>query len=1038
MAVTTYTVKRGDTLSGIAKKFSSSIAGNTINAKVDTLVKLNNIKNRNLIYVGQVLKLSGSASSSSPSTSTPDPVSAQKVTFKDFGLVTSFTDANGDYVVDEAGRTMVANWKWTRENTQEFTCRWLQHVYGVWAVGDEHTVSEWEEYAQSTFTADENATMVQLKVLPVAKTYKKGNDEVPYWKEGTGADDVAWAETQAYNFADNPPKKLSSAPAVEVDDLTLKISYDNIDPAEFDATGVKFNIVKIVNDTATSIHTSNAVPINVFEVHYSFAVEPGAAYKVRALSVNAKGKESGWTEFSATVGTKPSAPSEITEYKAKKIDGEYFAHLKWTSVITADKYIVEYVNVEEHFSNESGKIQSHEVEKQSYCDVPIDTTGTAYFFRVIAVNKSAESDPSPIVKIIVGETPAAPTTWSTSNSAFVGEPMELNWTHNSSDGSKQEWAQLKLTINDVLISPPFTFENPTDEESVTSKEQSFTYGVAISYKGQLRVELNTEHRDLKNASVVWQVRTAGITGKASDDAWSTPRTIKIYEKPTIGLSVTDTLGGDIQTEVTSFPFYILGDLKMEPNYVQHVVGYRLRIISNSFYETVDEMGRTKIVNIGDEVYAKYFDTDELTLIVEMTANNVDLESGIEYTVYCDSEMSTGLTVTSHPYTFQVNWTDVEYVINADISVDRTAYTALITPYCRERVAAGPGGKNLIDMSNPTCGANVTADFVENRFTVTGYLASITTTYLVPGTTYTISMESTRTGDGGGGFSIEFFNAEGSKLSGAIYKANDLSVILTFTPPANTASCKLFFYGSKTTTDNSSSATYENIQLERGSAVTSYEEYYEKYEEGDLVDNVELSVYRRTYDGSFVEIASHIPNNRTSVTDPHPALDYARYRLIATDTQTGAVSFYDMAGHSINATSIIIQWNEAWSTFDVTGEHDVGGPSWSGSLLVLPYNVNVVDNRKRDVVFADYAGREHSVSYYGTKVSEAPSWNVTIPKDDVETIYALRRLSVWTGDVYIREPSGMGFWANVGVSFGINHNDVATQVTLAIIRVEGGM
>lgn len=46
--VRTYTVKKGDTLSGIAKKY---------NTTVDSLVKKNNIKNRNLIYVGQVLKV---------------------------------------------------------------------------------------------------------------------------------------------------------------------------------------------------------------------------------------------------------------------------------------------------------------------------------------------------------------------------------------------------------------------------------------------------------------------------------------------------------------------------------------------------------------------------------------------------------------------------------------------------------------------------------------------------------------------------------------------------------------------------------------------------------------------------------------------------------------------------------------------------------------------------------------------------------------------------------------------------------------------
>lgn len=45
---TTYTVKSGDTLSGIAAKFGTS---------VDALVKKNGIKNKNLIYAGQVLKI---------------------------------------------------------------------------------------------------------------------------------------------------------------------------------------------------------------------------------------------------------------------------------------------------------------------------------------------------------------------------------------------------------------------------------------------------------------------------------------------------------------------------------------------------------------------------------------------------------------------------------------------------------------------------------------------------------------------------------------------------------------------------------------------------------------------------------------------------------------------------------------------------------------------------------------------------------------------------------------------------------------------
>jgi len=51
----TYTVKSGDTLSGIAAKNGTTVA---------VLQSLNSIKNVNLIHIGQVLKLSGTAASS--------------------------------------------------------------------------------------------------------------------------------------------------------------------------------------------------------------------------------------------------------------------------------------------------------------------------------------------------------------------------------------------------------------------------------------------------------------------------------------------------------------------------------------------------------------------------------------------------------------------------------------------------------------------------------------------------------------------------------------------------------------------------------------------------------------------------------------------------------------------------------------------------------------------------------------------------------------------------------------------------------------
>ena len=881
MAMTTYTVERGDSLWWIASNYGSSIAGNSINAKIDTLVQLNGIKNRNLIYVGQVLKLSGSGSGSSSSGSSGSTAQTQPVV-NAFGLQAANTTTGKN-------RAMYAAWTFSRGNTKNFKYRWFQYKNGKWVIGNEGTTTGADPvYCYSEWTADAAATKVQFQVIPIPTTHKdSNNNDVDDW---TGAQ---WSVTKEYDFSNNPPL-TPPTPSVSITDLTLTVSISNIVASELDAISVKFNIVK---DNSASIHTSLPVKINQTSnyVSYQYIVTPGSKYTVRACSVNSKGKESGWSDFSGEAETKPSAPSQITTYRRnKRSDGSVSAYLEWTSVANATKYKIEYTTVREDFETASSNIKSVETENaRTSIEVTGIETGYDYFFRVKAVNSVGESDPTDIVVIPIGTPPAAPTTWSSASSVFVGESMSLNWTHNPTDNSRQSYAQLSLKVNDNdWVS--FVFENTTNETSgETIDESTFTYGKAISYKGQLYVELNTSYSTLKNAKIQWKVRTAGVTDQFSDTAWSVERTIYIYERPTLNLSMTSDLAGtgDIITTLTSFPFYIRGVVSLESYGIQRPIGYHLRIVSKGQYQTVDDTGRTVTVNPGDAVYSKYFDTTSV-LVVEMSANNVDLESGISYTVYCTADMSSGLTV-DQSHDFSVSWTDVTYAINAEISLDTDAYTALITPYC--------------------------------------------------------------------------------------YDPN-----------------------------------------------------------GELVENLILSVYRREYDGQYTQIASGIPNNGTSVTDPHPALDYARYRLVAKDTATGAISFYDMAGYPVNGISVIIQWDEEWSTFDITDETSVNGPSWSGSMLKLPYNIDVSDKRSTEVSFVEYAGRKHPVSYYGTQVGETSSWSMVIPKEDKETIYALRRLSLWSGDVYVREPSGMGYWANVNVSFSQKHTEVTVPVTLDITRVEGGV
>ena len=211
------------------------------------------------------------------------------------------------------------------------------------------------------------------------------------------------------------------------------------------------------------------------------------------------------------------------------------------------------------------------------------------------------------------------------------------------------------------------------------------------------------------------------------------------------------------------------------------------------------------------------------------------------------------------------------------------------------------------------------------------------------------------------------------------------------------------------------------------------------DEGNAIDDVLLGVYRKDYDGNFTELATGIETSDINyITDPHPALDYARYRITATSKTTGAVSYYDIPNYPVKSMYAIIQWEDDWSNFAVSAEDELDQSPWSGSMLKIPYNIDVSDSNNPDVELVNYIGRTNPVSYYGTHLGTKSTWNMVIPMYDTETLYLLRRLSTWMGDVYVREPSGSGYWANIKVSFSQTHAELTIPITLDITRVEGGV
>lgn len=812
---TTHTVVWGDTLSELAVRYGTTVA---------KLVELNDITDPDFIVVGQVLKLTGTATTNTNNTSKP--------TIKVFGLQTG-TD-----------RTIYATWTWSKDHTENYQTMWYYDSGdGVWFVGSDSTT----EYKQSTYSAPANANRVKFKVKPVSKKKTVNNKETSYWTAG-------WSSEKTYDFKDSPPE-TPSAPSVEVDKYKLTAELNNLPDG---VTRVQFQVVKN-NKTVFKTGTAN---VTTKHASYSCTLDAGNEYKVRCR-VYSGSIASEWSQYSENKSTIPAAPSSITTCKA---NSESSVYLEWSAVTTAKTYDIEYTTKKEYFDGSNQTTVQNGVEFTHY-ELTGLATGEEYFFRVRAVNNSGTSGWSDIASVSIGKKPGAPTTWSSTTTAIVGEPLSLYWVHNSEDGSSQTYAELELTIGD---DEPFTttIKNSTDEEL---KDKTSVYPIDTS-----------EYTE--GTKILWRVRTAGVTHETLGyGEWSIQRSIDIYAPPTLEFSMTDSNGELIET-LTSFPFKVSG--LAGPN-TQRPVGYHLVVSANESYETVDQIGNTKTVSQGEQIYSRYFDISD-PLEVELSAGDIDLENNITYTISCIVSMNSGLTVESS-LEFTVSWEDLEYEPNAEIAIDEDTLAAYIRPY------------------------------------------------------------------------------------------------------------------------------------------------YEGYNKDVL-----LSVYRREFDGTFTEIATGIENRNTFVTDPHPALDYARYRVVAIDKATGAVSYCDIAGYPIGETSAIIQWNEEWSYFDATGEDELEQPAWSGSLLKLPYNIDVSDKRNPDVALVEYIGRAHPITYYGTQLGETSTWSMSIPKDDIETLYALRRLSVWQGDAYVREPSGSGYWANVTVSFSQKHRELTIPITLEIVRVEGGI
>ena len=754
-----------------------------------------------------------------------------------------------------------------------------------------------------TYTPPQGAKKVVFKIRPIQK-------------EGANKFGGQWSTEVSYDVPEESREvETPPVPTVTLNGVILTVEVN----INYQANTAEFQIAR--DDVADPLYfdgtlASSENDIRTGNATRTLVVKPGSRYKARCR-VKSWGIYSKWSDWSANTNAPPATPSGITKCEATSSTSIY---VEWAKVDSAESYTLEYTEKKSYFDSSDNVTSKSGITVTNFELTGLES-GKEYFFRVKAVNDKGDSGWSDIKSVVIGKGPVAPTTWSSTTTAILGETVMLYWVHNAEDGSAQTYANLELDINGTI-----TTHKITGEDSKWSLNTS-------SYA--------------EGAKVKWRVQTAGIT--KIEGEWSTQRTIDIYAPPTLEMQVTDSSDSTVQT-LSALPLKIKAEAGPSS---QTPIMYRVSVVANQSYETEDDIGDIVAVNAGQAVYSKYIDPsvdNPETLELVLSAAELILETNIEYSVICSVTMNSGLTAEAR-HSFTVGWDPLGYSPNAAIGVDPFRYTASIRPFCEKP-------------------------------TVTYYKVT--------------------------------------RSSSAYTKTSEVLTELDGDP-----------------IPNARTLTGENVfQTTINGVVT----YYCIVIDVEPVADVLLSVYRRGIDGSFTEIATDLDGAKNIVvTDPHPGLDYARYRIVAVSKTTSEVSYSDIPGIYIGGNAIIIQWDEAWTNAEqYDGDVVDSVPMWNGSMVKLPYNIDTSTSTDQDVEFAEYIGRSYPVGYYGTQLGHAESWSAEIPKDDTDTLYGLRKLQSWLGNVYVREPSGTGYWANVKVSFNKKHKEVTIPVTIEVKRVEGGV
>lgn len=520
-----------------------------------------------------------------------------------------------------------------KDTLDHYEVQWYYSTgQGVWFDGGNSSV----KLTNATYNYPDNASKVKVVVKPVSKTYQSNGKETSYWT-GTSV-------SKEYLISELPPDRMS-APTVTLEKYTLTAKVENIEDAK--AESLEFEVYKDDDKFATGITT-----VRTARASYSCSITAGSKYRVRCRAMNYVGGSpvyGEWSPYSSEVTAVPGIPTNVK----CTVESETSVKLTWDPDSTATSFKVEYATSRYYFDS-SSEVKSMTVESNNAIITGLDT-GHEWYFRVCATNSQGDSGWSSIVYKIIGTKPEPPTTWSLTTTAVIGEQVILYWVHNTEDGSKQNEAQIELTINGSAEIK--TIDTSSEEVPEDEVDKIYSYELDLS-----------AYPD--GAEILWRVRTRGITYEYSD--WSVQRTINIYAPPVSTLTL-----GEGNITLTTFPYNIA--VAVGPA-TQTAISYHVSITAEYSYRTQDFVGKNIIVNAGDEVYSKVFVVNNNNFSLDLMPQDVVLENSQSYKVTVIASMNSGLTSESSGV-FVVNWVEDNYRPDAEIAIDKTSLCAYISPFC---------------------------------------------------------------------------------------------------------------------------------------------------------------------------------------------------------------------------------------------------------------------------------------------------------------------------------------------------------------------